>query len=331
MNRPIVILSSILAAQIVLGAVLNFGIGHTTQVANGPVLTLPHDKIDGIEISSKDQTAKLVLRDGAWHLPDYYDLPASADGVKVLLDHFDKLDNNAPIATTSDARKRFKVDASDFERRVVFRQGGKILATVYVGTNGSRNRSMLRVEGNDAIREEPIANYELQTDPAQWTDKSILHIPAASIAGMDVAGLHLTYASSGGAQSAPSPASKGAAQWTATGVPAGHTFDPAAAAKLAGMVSNLDFEAVLGTDAKPEYGLAQPLADIRVARQGGSQREYRIGKSEKEDWYALQVSDRKEIFKLLPFEATPLIDASKLEALTKTEGGTPPAPVAKKK
>lgn len=310
MNRRILILAILLGVQVLLGAALNFDFSRH-KPANEAMLSFKRDQVDRIEVAAKDGSTQLVLKDGSWRLPGYFDLPATADGVKVLYDQLDKFEPNTPVATTADAQARFKVAPGDFERKIVFSHGDKVLATVYVGTGAARNRSMVRVDGSNDIREEPIAIYELQTDPAQWVNKTLLNEPADQIARIDVDGMTLTREATKvtpAGQSAPAAAAAG---WTVSGVPAGHHFDAAAADKLAQLVAKIGFDSVLGNAVKPEYGLAVPALKLSLTLRDGRKRDYLLGKPEKESWYALQVSDRKEIFKLLPYEATPLLDAAK--------------------
>lgn len=314
MNRRIIyVLAVLLGAQVLLGAALHFW----PQGGGGgarPELPVADAGLDRIEIATADSTLKLVRQDGQWRLPEYFGMPASADGVKLLLDRLGKLEGGTPVATSQEARQRFKVEDGRFERRVRLYRGDTVLATVYIGTPGSRNRSHLRVEGQDAIFEEAFATYDLRVDAVGWLDKGLLKLTRDDIASIQTGGLILKANAPAPATEASAPAQP-AATWQAEGLAPGQSLKPAGADRLAEQLVNLSFDGVLGSETQPDFNLSAPVLSLSVARKSGAAREYRLSKLIKEDAYALQVSDRKEVFKLLPYQAQPLIDAARPEQL----------------
>jgi len=63
------------------------------------------------------------------------------------------MEGGVPIATALDDRKRFKVAASDFQRRIQPWHSKDELAAVFGGTPAARNRCCLWVKGDPDIYE----------------------------------------------------------------------------------------------------------------------------------------------------------------------------------
>lgn len=306
MNRRIAVLCVLLAVQILVALGVNLKSGKASAQSHNVLLAFSPADVDRIEIAGKDHAVSLERHAGTWHLPAYHDLAASDDGVRLLLDRLSRLEGSVPIATAPDDRKRFQVAASEFQRRIRLWHGKDELATVFVGTSAARNRSYLRVKGDPGIYEEPIALYELGDEPGSWADRQLLHLVPASITRIEANDWVLKRASA--------PSSEQAAGWQATGLPKASVLDQVAASRLAGLVAQLDFDAVLGEGNPSAYGLDKPVLTLELT-YAGVQRKYRVGRISGQDAYALQVSGHREIFRLQSYQINPLIEAAKAGAL----------------
>jgi hypothetical protein len=67
---------------------------------------------------------------------------------------------------------------------------------------------------------------------------------------------------------------------------------------------------VLGTDEKPEYGLATPLLTLEIDRADGSRRTYRIGRIADSEDYALKPDDDRYYYRLAAFDLEGLLEQS---------------------
>ena len=67
---------------------------------------------------------------------------------------------------------------------------------------------------------------------------------------------------------------------------------------------------MLGTEAKPEYGLDKPALTLSVTRKGGEKLEYRLGPTGKEGYAVLKSSARPEYFRVPGYTADALIKAA---------------------
>jgi hypothetical protein len=116
------------------------------------------------------------------------------------------------------------------------------------------------------------------------------------------------------------------ASWQVEAAGQGEVVNPAGAQDLTGKLARLRIGAVLGTEAKPEYGLDKPALALSVTRKGGERLEYRLGPTGKEGYAVLKSSARPEYFRVPGNSAAALIKAAARAQLV--QAAPVPAPVA---
>jgi hypothetical protein len=327
MEKTIRLLAVLLAAQLVLALGLGLiGTRVTAEQPGAPMLAVEKDKIDRLTVEGPDQ-AKVVLAkvDGTWRLPESANFPADGNKIGALLNRLQGLKQGLPVATTAGAQERFKVADATFERRITLAAGDKPLAKLYLGTSQGAHQTHARAADQKAIYSIDLAAYDVPVKPDDWEDKTILEIPQTEIESIGIGGLHLERVAAAASSAADASAKKSDAKapekspepsWRATGLGAGEHFKPDAADKLAALLADLRFGAVMGQEEKAADALHQPELDLSVTRKGGGQIEYRLGKApDKKDEYILKVSTRPEYFRLPSYTAQPLIDAAARKAL----------------
>lgn len=342
MEKTIRILAVLLGAQVLLALGLAFtGRELTAEAVDEPMLGVDMSSVERITIAGPDGEEVVLARgDEGWRLPALGDFPADGERVRQLVQRLEALRHGPPVATTKAALERFKVSASDFERRVTLAAGEKTLATLYVGTSPGMRQAHARTAEQDAVYVVDLATYEVPTRVDDWEDKTILQFPQEDIAAIEVAGLRLERATGDtgadaaaqdaeAAAASPATPSKGETQeaqaeavapaWTAGGLAEGETLDTAAAAKFARLLAELRIGSVLGQEEKPEYGLEAPVLEATLERKDGSKLTYRLGKAADDDEYTLKVSTRPEYFRLPSYTAEPLLEAAKRETLLGSE------------
>ncbi len=305
---------------------------------------------------------------GAWQLPGEGNFPADKARANALVKTLEGLKEGMPVATTAQALARFKVGDDRFDRRITLAGAGKTLATLYFGTSPSMREIHARRSGQADVYSVAFATYQAPAKAANWEDKAILQLPKKDIEAIDVAGLHIArepppppprpprspppppppsapanaaapgaVGTSGAATSATTasrskvaPVAPEAAQpeWAATGLAKGQALDAEAADKLAGLLAELRIDAVLGKDAKPDYGLDHPVLALSLVKAGGQTIAYALGKEKDGKTYTLKVSTRDEYFRLPVYTASPLLDAAKRDKLLAAPATTP-EPAAK--
>jgi Domain of unknown function (DUF4340) len=321
MVRSIRVLAVVLVVQVLAAAALWIsGSGLTAKATNTPLLALKGKNVDHVMLEAPGQTKlTLVKADGVWRLPDQDDFPADNHKVEQLLAQLEDLKQGTPVATSKAAQDRFKVSDKHFERRITLAGGGKTLATLYLGTSVGVREVHAREATDRNVHSVKLAMYEVPVQAEEWEDKTVLQIPKDDIAAIDVADMHLERAPKTAAQSADK-AAKGAAAtptavaWRVAG--AAQTLKPDAADKLAGLLANLRFDAVLGRKDQPSYGLNPPRLTLTLTRTSGQVVKYQLGKmADKKEEYVLKTSNRDDYFRLPSYTAEPLMKAAQPDAL----------------
>jgi len=334
MEKTIRILSIVLVAQLLLALGMSLtGPNLVAAHPNTPLFTLGDRPVDHLTIEGPDGARVVLAKQGhGWVLPDNGGYPADRTQVDTLLSRLEGLQRGLPVATTRGALKRFKVSDERFERRVLLAHGDDTLATLYLGSSPGMHHVHARTGKDDAVYSVDFAVYEAPDKAADWEDKAVLQFPQDSLERIDVAGLTLHRvpaaavdkgADNSGANAKTRPAST--ASWQVDGAGQGEVINPAGAGDLAGKLARLRIGAVLGTEAKPEYGLDKPALTLSVTRKGGEPLEYRLGPTGKEGYAVLKSSARPEYFRVPGYTADALIKAA---ARTQLVQAAPAAPAA---
>lgn len=339
MQKMIRYLGVLLAAQLLLAiAMSHTGPDLVARRPDTPLFDLAGRSIDRIVIDGPDRKQLVLARQGAdWVLPGTGNFPADRSKVDQLLERLEGLKHGLAVATTSGARQRFKVSDKDFERRIRLAQGDSTLATLYFGTSPGLRQVHARSSDDSAVYTTQFGIYDAPVSAADWEDKGVLHTPRDTITSIALAGLTLQRepdAATAGKPQTDRPADKPqtppATHWGASGLAEGETVNQAGANALAGQLAGLNIAAVLGREAKPDYGLDKPALTLTLTRDGGSTAEYRIGKHDKD--FVLKSSTRPEYFRLVASVADDLVKAAGRDRLVQaaTRQDTPPPQAAVK-
>lgn len=317
MLKKVKMLAVLLVAQLVLAA----GIGLTerefaTRSEPVPLLGFTRDTIDRITLEGPD-AAKVTLarKDGSWILPDSGDFPANGARVEQLIEQLGALHSGTPVATSSDARERFKVSDDQFERRITLRQADETVSRLYLGSTPGVRLIHARNAESDAIHTVRMAAYDVPVNAADWEDKAILTLPKSTISSIEINGLQIKRNVAGSGQDKEADAAGSTPQWQAEGLADGKRLKPDAADKLAGLLADLRFDHVLGQETEDEYGMENLLTEISLTPKSGETLTYRLGKNKDKDEYTLQVSNRSQYFRLASYAAKSLIEAASEDKL----------------
>lgn len=316
MNRTIRLLALLLAVQLLLALGLSrTGPELTAGAERAPLLAFERGAVDRIRIAGPEG-AEVTLRraDDAWTLAEPDGFPADATKVDQLLARLTELRGGLPAATSAAARDRFRVAEDDFERRVQLFSAEETLATLYLGSSPGMGQIHARAGDSDVIEVVELSAFDIPVKTDDWIDRLLVRVPRERITAIEFDGLRIERAANAadGDQDEPAP------QWQAAGLADGERLDQEAADTLAERLSELSIGAVLGREAKAEYGLSEPVLELSVTPSGGEPVDYRIGKSTDGQQFTLQTSSRPEYFRLPSYTAEQLLEAASREALLST-------------
>lgn len=259
--------------------------------------------------------AQVVLqkKDGAWLLPEAFDVPADGAKVSALLERLAGLKRGLPIATSESALRRFKLLDADFERRLLLSAGGKTLGTVYFGSSPGPRKSDARTAEDRAVYAVDLPTYELPTELGAWLNQDLLKGDSGKAVEIDV---QAAGASQGPIQLVRQKGTdKQPETWADPALKADQHLDSAHAASLAQDLAQLHIEAVLGSAAKPEWQQDRPAVTLSFKDDKSQSIQWTLSRPTGGDFYVLKSSAHPWFFSISTALGKQLVDGSSQQAL----------------
>ncbi len=296
-SRAVVVLAAVLAAQLVLALLLGGGRSMAPATGEDPLLGLDAAAVTAMEIASEDGSRVELVRVGAgWVLPALDDFPASASQVERLLNDLTALQRPLPVASSADARRRFKVADDAFERRLVLR-GDTGERTLFLGDSPGFRRLFARVGGEDAVYDLRLALFDIGVSPDDWIDRGTLQFDRGGISRVVVEDAEDRFA-----------LVRGEEGWSLEGTAA--AVDGSAADAFANAVATVSYTSVLGPESDAEYDLEEPARVITV-EHSGTERRYRLAPIADGEDAALQREGEPYVYRLSAFDAETLLETDR--------------------
>lgn len=327
MEKTIRILGMLLGAQLLLSVGLQFSHSSLSAASDRKAfLNVAMKDVDGIIVEGPDGKKVQMAKSGeAWIVKDAVDFPADASRLNGLLDKLGALKCSTPVGRTQEAMARFKVSEGDFERRITLKNGEKTLAALYFGTAPGIKTVHARLQPSKEVHTVEFSTWDVGLESGDWQNQELLKVPEQEIAFLEVEGLLMARTenkpsnpekSEKSAEIKRAPSIKeDASRWELRSQTGKERLKAESAEKLAKLLADLRFEQVLGLEKKPEYGLEKPLLSLDLTRKDGVKVHYSLGKHLEKEEYVLQVSSRKEFFRLPTYTVTSLLDAAKRKSL----------------
>lgn len=182
MKKLIILLCGVLVAQLV-SAVIVFVSGEEYDAYETEEKLLAFDvtAVDRIQIEDGSNSVLLTKQAKKWVLPELDDFPAGQHNVLQLLDKLAALKKGWPIATTSGASRRFKVDEDEFERKLTLSTDENTLGQLYIGDSPGFRKVHVRSSGDAEVFAVDFNAWEASADPGDWIDKHILTFSAEKL------------------------------------------------------------------------------------------------------------------------------------------------------
>jgi len=284
MKRRIIVLSGVLAAQLVLAAALNLA-GEEYRVFQAEEKLLSFNKQELVGLRIEDSTNSVVLKKqgGKWLLPVSGDFPASQRDVEQLLDKLATLEKGWPVARTRSAAQRFRVDEEQFERKLVLVADDDEQAILFVGSSPGFRKVYARPGDGNEIFAVDFNTWEADAEADDWIDKDILKLDENIVQRIEMPGLILQR-------------EDGKLQMADLGETEQTNGEESRA--LLGKLTGLRIQSLLGTEAKPAYRQAEPALEVKITRTDGEVLGYRFSKPEDAAYYVLKRSDLDHYFKV---------------------------------
>jgi hypothetical protein len=291
MKKWITLLGAALAVQLVLAAIVNMnGSDHGAFKPHEPLLAFERSAVDGLRITEKEGEIELRRKDGHWVLPASEDFPASEKAVEELLDNLTDLKKGWPVATTSGAAERFKVDENDYERKLDLLSGDKAVATLYVGSSPGYRKVHVRAASGESVYAVAFDTWKAGVKADNWIDKAFLTVDESDLARIEMPGLSLERDDKG---------------LHLVGLADDERTDEKKAAALMRKLAGLRIDGLAGPEAKSRFKAKKPELVITAVRKDGNELTYRFWKPEKAGDYVLKRSDNDRYFRV----SQPLVEA----------------------
>lgn len=300
MRRLLTVLGVVLVAQLGLAAVLTFSGSPIGALRPGQAL-LHFDaaKVDRIVIAAP-KGAPLVLAEkaGGWRLQSRFDFPAASGKVAAFETALAGLKPRLPVATTADAATRFKVGRSGFRHKVTLKSGQQTVATLYLGKADGARRTYARVAGSHAVYQVQLPSYQVSASARNWRDPDFLHVNVSKIQKVRLPSATLDHDKQ---------------RWQLAGLKNKQTTNEPVAAALVDQLTNLSYQAVLGTHKPSVYHRAKPALRCTLDWKSGKHRTYTFFKPAKGDDYVLKLSDQPFYLKVPGDAVSQLVKAKRAQ------------------
>ncbi|MDA1074429.1 MAG: DUF4340 domain-containing protein [Proteobacteria bacterium] len=133
--------------------------------------------LTGGEDADNKSTVSLTRKEAGWELDDT--LPADGDKIREVLDKLAGFKSPWPVATSSEGARRFEVNESNFQRRVVIGSQQGVVADLFFGTSPGYRRVHARSATDSNIYSVDFSNYELPLSVDEWLLKTLLQADGA--------------------------------------------------------------------------------------------------------------------------------------------------------
>ncbi|MEM9706484.1 MAG: DUF4340 domain-containing protein [Pseudomonadota bacterium] len=264
LKKPVIWLSAVLAAQVVLAAVLTFTKSDNAAFKSSePLASFSPSDVTEILIANDEGEVRLTRDGDGWLAPSLGDFPVAGDRAEALLDTLSELKRGWPVAENRASAKRFRVAEDDFERRIKIKTGDEE-RVLYFGDTPSFKQIYARADGQDEIFNVPFQALDAQADVDGWLDRNVLNLKADEIASLEINGVSIARVGD---------------EFTVADLGPSEATDQQAVKDLIDEVARLSFDRVewgADNDAALVTRFDQPLVTLVVATTDGQSFDYRF-------------------------------------------------------
>ncbi len=174
-NKTIQILSGILVLQVILVGFLQTRKDKLATFDKEETLfTVKVDDADKFVVEDNEKKKlELTKQNNQWILPGKNNFPASETKFKDMIAALTHMKKGWPAGKTMISAKQFKVVDEDFERKISFYHGDKLLTTLYLGSSPGFKKVYARVDQDPLTYSLEYNTYDVPTALNDWMDKNV--------------------------------------------------------------------------------------------------------------------------------------------------------------
>ena len=180
MKKLSVYLLGLLAVQCVLALGLYYkNMGVMEKMEAAPLVSLEQQQLDKLVIKdggNEQQPLTLIKHENGWQIEELFNLPVKQSKLDELFKDLAEAQVSWPVASTSSAQKRFKVDDDDYERSIEFMAGDKSISHLLLGTSPAYRKVHARLSGNQDIYAVGLNTFDIPAKADQWLDKTLIAV-----------------------------------------------------------------------------------------------------------------------------------------------------------
>ncbi|MBK1645343.1 hypothetical protein CKO25_11960 [Thiocapsa imhoffii] len=295
----------ILQLLIALGLSLTGSRSLAPMAIDTPLFEFRPLEVERVILTSGDGAEQLTLSrtHDTWVLANLAEFPIQAAKVDQLIEDVLALRKPPPIAGSEDARKRFKVADTSFDRRLSIEGKTGPLAELIVGDSPGFRRVFARPPGDPGVYDLQLASSSLSPRRDDWIELGLLRLEAGEISAVSIDEMRLVRADDG--------------QWSLSEFD--QAVDQEAVQALIQRLANLSYRGVLGIEEEAAFGQASPVLSINIELADGSARHYRISQAVESPDFVLKDTTRPWYFKVSTIDLGELLETSLEDLVEPTE------------
>lgn len=312
LRTPLVMgLAGLLALQLLIALGQSLSAPSTRAFApQTPLIDFEPAQVTAIRIESSDgaDPVRLERRDGsAWVIGGLGDFPAAGFKADQLLATLAGLKRPLPVATSAEARERFKVADTGFNRRLTLEGAQGQIATLILGETPRFKRLFGRPADDSAVYELDLAIADVSNRRVDWLDQGQLRLDQAKITAIEGADWRLE---------------KDGEDWRLAGAGADEPLDQDKARELVRTLANLSYRDVFAATEAPAEDASNPVLELKIELSAGESRAYRIARLAGSEDYVLKDAARPQAFKLSKYDLMDWVDLERSTLIVQPEPTT---------
>lgn len=258
----------------------------------------PNTALNLQQDKSKQQMLTLRLENGVWLLPEYFHFEAQQAKVYDFIDKLSTMQRGWPVGSSKASAEKYKVQADDFETKIIFYSKGRTLQTILLGNTPRFKRVYGRLANESEIYELPFAIHEASVAQREWINTAYLYQRQEDLARIELPEFTI---------------SRDNANDDNFVVDSEQNIDPAKLTTLLHRLTHLNLQEILADHDNQQLNALTPKLSYNLHLKSGDMVEHKIYELQDQPFYVLQRTGDPLLFK---------IDKHTIDEIGKVTAGT---------